>query len=66
MQDKTTKTSKKRAFHAQYVSQNQLSIPGFETTFELEMDFSNRWVKLANVIIPKSNRFPKFCQIGSV
>ena len=33
-----------------YKSQNQLSFEGFETTFENQLDPSNRWVKLAELI----------------
>ena len=33
-----------------YTSQKQLSFEGFETTFENQLDPSNRWVKLASMI----------------
>ena len=33
-----------------YRSQNQLSFEGFDTTFENQLDGSNRWVKLAALI----------------
>ena len=51
MQEKTEKAPKKRVLHPKYVSQNQLIIPGFETPFEQEIDYTNRWVRLANLIL---------------
>ena len=56
MQEKTEKAPKKRVLHPKYVSQNQLIIPGFETPFEQEIDYTNRWVRLA-----KSNTMGCYC-----
>ena len=50
MQGNSDKKSKKRAVHPKYESQNQLTIPGFENPFDIEIDMDNRWVRLANVI----------------
>ena len=44
------KSSKTRASKQAYVSQNQLTLAGFETPFENKLDPSNRWVKLAHQI----------------
>jgi len=50
MQGNSDKKSKKRAVHPKYESQNQLTIPGFENPFNIELDMDNRWVRLAQVI----------------
>lgn len=42
--------SKNRASRAEYVSQNQLKLPGFETPFEQNLNPNNRWVRLSNLI----------------
>lgn len=42
--------SKLRAFKSTYVSQNQLSIVGFETPFGKDLDPNNRWVRLSKNI----------------
>lgn len=42
--------AKLRAFKTTYVSQNQLSIEGFETPFGKELDPNNRWVRLSKNI----------------
>jgi transposase, IS5 family len=41
---------KKHAPHVPYVSQNQLTIAGFETPFSQNLDKNNRWVRLADKI----------------
>lgn len=41
------RASKTRASRSPYVSKTQLSIEGFETPFELNLDSNNRWVLLA-------------------
>lgn len=50
MQRKSSGSSKKRAFTPGYMSPMQLSIEGFETTFEQKLIPDNRWVKLAHSI----------------
>lgn len=42
--------SKLRAFKRTYVSQNQLSIDGFETPFGKDLDPNNRWIRLSKNI----------------
>lgn len=44
------KATKNRASKQQYVSQNQLTIVGFETPFARSLNPNNRWVRLAHVI----------------
>jgi len=41
---------KKRAPMIRYRSQNQLTLDGFETPFQTELDAENRWVKLSECI----------------
>lgn len=43
-------TPKRRALSPQYVSENQLTIEGFETPFAQQLSSSNRWVVLAKQI----------------
>lgn len=50
MQGKPPKASKKRALTPQYISPNQLTLPGFETPFEQQLTNDNRWVKMAAAI----------------
>jgi len=45
-----SRPSKKRARTHPYISQNQLSIAGFETPFSENLDPENRWVRLAHKI----------------
>jgi hypothetical protein len=42
--------AKLRAFKTTYVSQNQLSIDGFDTPFGKDLDLNNRWVRLSKNI----------------
>ena len=42
--------SKKRAPKLEYISQNQLSLEGFETPFSQKLNKDNRWVILAGKI----------------
>lgn len=42
--------SKMRAFKTTYVSQNQLSIEGFDTPFGKDLDPNNRWIRLSKNI----------------
>lgn len=42
--------AKLRAFKTTYVSQNQLSIDGFETPFGKDLDPDNRWIRLSKNI----------------
>ena len=44
------KTSKKRASKQAYVSQFQLTLPGFETPFSESLSLNNRWVILSKQI----------------
>lgn len=44
------KSSKKRAPRGEYVSQNQLTLSGFESPFYEGLDANNRWVLLAKQI----------------
>lgn len=50
MQGKASRSSKKRASTPEYVSPAQLTIEGFETTFEQKLLKNNRWVNLAHSI----------------
>lgn len=47
---KPTKQTKKLAATPDYVSPNQLMLPGFETPFDQQLDLRNRWVRLASAI----------------
>src|SRR5699024_1550857 len=47
---KPRKRTKKLAATPEYVSQNQLTLPGFETPFEQKLDAKNRWIRLASTI----------------
>lgn len=44
------KSSKKRAPRGEYVSQNQLTLSGFESPFYEQLDAGNRWVRLSKQI----------------
>lgn len=44
------KSSKKRAPRGEYVSQNQLTLTGFESPFYEQLDPCNRWVQLSKQI----------------
>ena len=44
------KVSKNRASRPNYVSQNQLTLEGFESPFERNLNPDNRWVKLARLL----------------
>ena len=44
------KAEKKRASRQEYVSQNQMVIPGFEMPFDKHLSPNNRWVILARGI----------------
>lgn len=44
------KHSKNRASRPNYVSPNQLTLAGFESPFERELNPDNRWVKLAHAL----------------
>jgi 23S rRNA (cytosine1962-C5)-methyltransferase len=48
MQGTMAKAQKKRASKQLYVSQNQLTLEGFETPFSRKLRNDNRWVKLAD------------------
>ena len=50
MQGKSKRPSRKRASTPDYVSPNQLVLPGFETPFEQKLSKENRWVKLTHSI----------------
>lgn len=50
MQGNSKGSSRKRASTPNYVSPNQLILPGFETPFEQKLTRENRWVKLAHNI----------------
>lgn len=50
MQGFMTTSRKKHARRVPYVSQNQLTITGFETPFSQNLDKNNRWVRLADRI----------------
>lgn len=50
MQGKAVKVVKKRAATPQYISPNQLTLPGFDTPFEQKLTSQNRWVKMAKAI----------------
>lgn len=47
---KPTKRRKKLAATPEYVSENQLTLPGFATPFERKLDGNNRWARLARAI----------------
>jgi len=51
MQGNMSTTRKKRAHVPDYVSPNQLTIAGFENPFDQQLNPSNRWVILANLIL---------------
>ncbi len=44
------KSSKNRASKNAYISPSQITIEGFESPFEQELDSNNRWVKLSKQI----------------
>lgn len=44
------KHSKNRASRPKYVSNNQLTIDGFESPFDRKLNLENRWVKLSNAL----------------
>ena len=48
--EKRSITSKRRALMFRYRSQKQLTLKGFKTPFETELDANNRWVKLSECI----------------
>ena len=50
MQTKTFKVSKKCASTPKYISQNQLTLAGFETPFAQKLICKNRWIKMADAI----------------
>ena len=50
MQGFMTTSRKKHAPRMAYVSQNQMTIAGFETPFSKNLDKNNRWVRLADKI----------------
>lgn len=50
VQGNMKKHSKNRASRPNYVSPNQLTIAGFESPFERELNPNNRWVKLAHAM----------------
>jgi IS5 family transposase len=50
MQGKSSKGGKKLAASPKYMSPSQLSLEGFETPFERNLNKNNRWVRLANAI----------------
>jgi IS5 family transposase len=50
MQIKMAKAHKNRASKQQYISQNQLTLSGFETPFDRSLNPYNRWVLLAHKI----------------
>jgi hypothetical protein len=50
MQDNSKRPIRKHASTPDYVSPNQLILPGFETPFEQKLTRENRWVKLAHSI----------------
>lgn len=50
MQGYMSTSRKKHAPRVSYVSQNQLTIAGFETPFSRNLDKNNRWVRLADRI----------------
>ena len=53
-----TTSRKKHAACIAYVSQNQLTIAGFETPFSKNLDKNNRWVVLAGKIPWDELAFP--------
>ena len=50
MQTKMAKAHKTRASKQPYISQNQLTLVGFETPFACTLNPNNRWVSLAHKI----------------
>ena len=48
MQDKMAKAQKNRASKQAYISQNQMTLDGFETPFSRSLRKDNRWVELAD------------------
>jgi hypothetical protein len=50
MQGKSDKRPKKLAVKPSYISPNQLTLAGFETPFEQQLNKDNRWVKMAQAI----------------
>lgn len=50
MQGNQSKMLKKRAAAPHYISPNQLTLAGFETSFEQQLTTENRWVKMAKAI----------------
>ncbi|MDR2690718.1 MAG: hypothetical protein LBB73_00200, partial [Dysgonamonadaceae bacterium] len=50
MQRKKGNSRKSRAFTPSCESPNQLTLSGFEHSFDRELDKSNRWVLLAHLI----------------
>jgi IS5 family transposase len=49
MQGKSSKGGKKLAASPKYMSPSQLSLEGFETPFERNLNKNNRWVRLATL-----------------
>ena len=50
MRDNMAKTSKRRAPRSSYVSSTQMTLTGFETPFDNQLDPENRWVVLSKQI----------------
>jgi hypothetical protein len=50
VQGKMNRSSKNRASRQKYVSSNQLTLEGFESPFEKQLNPENRWVKLSNAL----------------
>lgn len=50
MQGKIKKSRKNRASRPVYVSENQLTLAGFESPFERKLNSQNRWVKLSKAM----------------
>jgi transposase, IS5 family len=50
VQGKMKKSSKNRASRPKYVSNNQLTLDGFESPFEKKLNPENRWVRLSNAL----------------
>src|ERR1051325_2681400 len=50
MQGKSPRSGKKLAATPKYVSPAQLSLDGFKTPFDQQLNPDNRWVKLAHLI----------------
>jgi hypothetical protein len=51
MHTNLSKLAKKGASTPKYVSQNQLTICGFETPFAQHLTSENRWVKLTRLFL---------------